>query len=47
MSIASFDPQQDTVVVTPAAAAHFKRITTAKPGAARLRGQSEPLGLGL
>lgn len=25
MSIASFDPQQQTVLVTPAAAAHFKR----------------------
>ncbi len=29
MSIASFDPQQDTVIVTPAAAAHFKRQLSA------------------
>lgn len=28
MSIASFDPQQQTVSVTPAAAAHFKRQLT-------------------
>lgn len=38
MSIASFDPQQDTVIVTPAAAAHFKRqLNTSKEPATAVR----------
>lgn len=31
MGIASFDPQQQTVLVTPAAVAHFKRQLDKKP----------------
>lgn len=37
MSIASFDPQQDTVIVTPAAAAHFKRQLNASKEASAVR----------
>jgi iron-sulfur cluster assembly accessory protein len=38
MSIASFNPQQDTVIVTPAAAAHFKRqLDTSKEQVAAVR----------
>jgi iron-sulfur cluster assembly accessory protein len=38
MSIASFNPQQDTVIVTPAAAAHFKRqLAASKEPAAAVR----------
>ena len=37
MSIASFDPQQDTVLVTSAAAAHFKRQLDASKEASAVR----------
>ncbi|EIK45485.1 HesB protein [Cellvibrio sp. BR] len=37
MSIASFNPQQDTVIVTPAAAAHFKRQLSASKEASAVR----------
>lgn len=37
MNIASFDPQQDTVIVTPAAAAHFKRQLSASKNASAVR----------
>jgi iron-sulfur cluster assembly accessory protein len=37
MSIASFNPQQDTVIVTPAAAAHFKRQLSASKESAAVR----------
>lgn len=37
MSIASFDPRQDTVLVTSAAAAHFKRQLLANTDASAVR----------
>lgn len=37
MSVASFDPQQQSVSVTPAAAAHFKRQLASHPDARAIR----------
>lgn len=37
MSIASFDPQQETVLVTSAAAAHFKRQLAASEASSAVR----------
>lgn len=37
MSVASFDPQQETVIVTAAAAAHFKRQLSASKESSAVR----------